>query len=101
MSFQGNAPYGVDRDQDTAGIDTTIPDVRVAIGSAVIAFLLTNGEITVRDRDAVESVIRTLGSRGEVTVSILVQDDSATIDANVTQMNFTAGIAVIDTSPGV
>lgn len=101
MSFQGDAPYGVSRSQDTTGIDTTNADWRIAIGSAVIAYLLTNGEITVRNRDAVESVIRTLGAQGQAIVSIVVLDDNATIDSNVTQMNFAAGIAVQEVSPGV
>lgn len=102
MSFQGDNPYGTTGGDDNPLLSQTPDDVRIAIGSSYVAYLLINGPITVRDIAAIQNVIRTIGSRGEQSImGTVVKNNSAVIDSNVTEFDFNAGFVVTQVSPGV
>ena len=101
MTFRGDSPYGTTAEQEDMLLPFDPADVRIAIGSAHVTYLLINGPLTIRSRADIESVIRTIGSRGEVTVALIIQDNGATIDNQVTQIDATSGIRIVPISPGI
>lgn len=98
--FLGPDPYGTSGNDDLTKPQSPV-DIRLSIGRTHLAYLLVNGPLTIRDRDAVEAVIRTLGARGEETVTIIFRENGAIIDNNVSDVDAQDGILAQQISPGV
>ena len=98
FGYPGQQQYG------TSGGSGTIPDAgdyARAEGRVYQAFLILNGPQTIRDREAVESVIRVIGETGGSLVAIVALENGGVVDSNVTQMDFGAGVVAAQVSPGV
>ncbi|MGI8405615.1 MAG: hypothetical protein ACR2OE_12790 [Thermomicrobiales bacterium] len=99
--FRGMDKYATPGGDDSIITPQTPPDTRLAIGQTHITYVIVNGPITVRNRDAVEQVIRTLDSRGGQTMTIITRNNGAIIDSNTGDMSYNAGLRVVQVSPGI
>lgn len=101
MPFSGPDPYGTPGGNDDLDKPQTPDDVRIAKGGSYIAFLVINGPLTVRNRSAIEQIVRTLGSRGEYSMALVIQDNGGNIDVAANTLDFGAGIRAVQVSPGI
>lgn len=101
LVWHGDDPLGTPGGIETLDTPSDAPDIREAFGQVCTYFLLVNGPIDIRDRAAIERVIRTIGARGEYTMGLILQDDGTNVDSNVTTINTGAGIQTTQVSPGV
>lgn len=98
FGFPGQNLYG------TAGGSGTIPDagdVALGEGRTFTAFLILTGPQTIRDREAVESVVRIIDESGGSLLAIVVLENGGVVDSNATQIDFGSGIVATQVSPGV
>lgn len=101
MPFSGADLNGTPGGTDSLSKPTYPPDVRIAKGGSYVAFLVVNGPLTVRNRASIENIVRTLGTRGEYSMALLIRNDGGVIDVAATDLNFEDGITVTQVSPGV